>query len=130
MDIEQLQILVLRRYHVLKEIGKLTDELQDVTSRNDRVSASLILEMRGDEFGKYEKCQEEIGLLAETGEEEAALIKRLIYTPLECMEKPHDKDELKIYELRQKTQSLLQKIQEKDRFLNKRVAGKKSFYKD
>lgn len=130
MDIEQLQILLLRRYNVLKDIGKLTGELQEAVSRRDKISASLILEMRGEAFGKYEKCQEEIGLLAEQGEQEAAVVKRLVYTPLESLKKPVDAEEQKIYEIRHKAQKLLCEIQQKDRFLNKRVAGKQSFYKD
>lgn len=130
MEIEQLQILLLRRYNVLRDVKKLTDELGEVTFRNDPVSASLVLDMRGEELGNYEKCKEQIALLAEQGREEAALVKRLVYTPLEQMEKPNDPDELKIYEIRQKTQILLNEIREKDRFLNKRIAGKKSFYRD
>lgn len=130
MEIEQLQILVLRRYNILKEVGKLTDELQEVTSRNDPVSAALILQMRGDELGKYEKCKEQLALLAEQGQEEAAIVKRLVYTPLEQMQEPLDPDEKKIYDIRWKTQKLLEEIRAKDRLLNKRVAGKKSFYKD
>lgn len=130
LDMEQLQILLLRRYNVLKDVKKLTDELWEVTSRNDPVSASLILDMRGEELGKVEKCREQIAFLAEQGREEAELIKRLVYTPLERMEKPVDAEERSIYELRQRTQTLLEEIRQKDRFLNQRVAGKKSFYRD
>ena len=127
---EPLLILLLRRYNILKEIGKLTGELQDTILRNDQVSASLILQMRAEEIEKYEKCQEEIGLLAERGEQEAAAVKRLAYAPLESIRITGDADEQKIYDIRKKMQKLLHEIQEKDRFLNKRVSGEKSYYKD
>lgn len=129
LDIEQLQILLLRRYNVLKDIGKLTDDLREVTFRNDRVSASLVLEMRAEAMERYEKCKEQIGLFAEQGEQEAEVVKRLVFAPLESVI-TFNADEQKIYEIRKKAQKLLHEIQEKDRFLNKRVAGKKSFYKD
>jgi len=128
LDLERLLILLQRRYHILKEIGKLTGELQEAVSRGDQVSASLVLQMRAEEIGKYEACQEEINLLAEEGEEEAAVVQRLLTASPEAVLQTAAWEEQKIYEVRQKTAGLIKEIQEKDKVINQRVGGEKSYY--
>ena len=55
LDLEQIMILLQRRYHSLQEIGKLTSEIQEAVSRRDEVSTSLLLDMRakGPGRGRY-----------------------------------------------------------------------------
>lgn len=128
LDLEQLLILLQRRYTVLKEIGKLTGELQEAVSRGDEVSASLVLTMRAEEIGNYEECQGEIGALANQGEEEAAAVRRLLTASPEAVSETAGWEEKKIYEVRQKTAGLIKEIQQKDKAINQRVGGDKSYY--
>ena len=84
--------------------------------------------MRAEEIGKYEACQEEINLLAEEGEEEAAVVQRLLTASPEAVLQTAAWEEQKIYEVRQKTEGLIKEIQEKDKVINQRVGGEKSYY--
>ena len=58
LDLEQVMVLLQRRYNFLREIKRLTADLQDAVSREDSVSAGLILQMRADEMENIENCQE------------------------------------------------------------------------
>ena len=56
LDLEQMMFLIQRRYRVLQEIDKLTSELQEAVTRNDTVSASLLLDMRADQIEESDRC--------------------------------------------------------------------------
>ena len=43
-NIEQIMLLLQRRYNALREISRLTEELQEAISCSDQVSASLLME--------------------------------------------------------------------------------------
>ncbi len=128
MDMEDLMILLQKRYNVLREIARITDELSEAVTREDHVSASLLLDMRGDELERYEACRENIMLLAETGPEEARIVRELVLSDSLPAHLPGGFEEQKIYELRHKTDELAGIIREKDRNLNRRVSGDRSFY--
>ena len=70
-NIEQIMLLLQRRYNALREISRLTEELQEAISCSDQVSASLLMEMRADEMAKVESCQSDIWLMAENKPEYA-----------------------------------------------------------
>ncbi len=128
LDLEQIMILLQRRYHSLQEIGKLTSEIQNAVSRRDEVSASLPLDMRAEEIENTERCQQEIWLMAEKGQEEAGMVRQLMTSDPAAARPPGSFEEQKIYEIRRKSRTLLKEIQERDRMLNRRVGGDKSFY--
>lgn len=128
VDLEHIMILLQRRYNAIREIGRLTDELQDAFYRKDEVSASMMLEMRAEEMAKSDACVQEIWAISENGPEEAAAVKRLMSREFRVDSPPKDIEERKIYEIRQRTQSLLDKIQVTDQQMNRRVAGEKSYY--
>lgn len=127
-DIERLAILLLRRFNVMQEMKRLTLELQEASSRNDKVSLSLILEMRADEMAKAEKCREDIWLMAEASREDADEVNRLMSQKFLEAEPPQDTKEKKIYEIRKKTAVLLEEIRETDKYINRNIGGKRSFY--
>ena len=56
LDLEQIMILLQRRYRAFQEISRLTSELGEAVSRRDEVSASLLLEMRADEISVVDTC--------------------------------------------------------------------------
>ena len=124
LDFEQVMVLLQRRYNFLREIKRLTADLQDAVSREDSVSAGLILQMRADE-----NCQELIWRMAEEGQRENEDIHRLMSGEFLSMAEGMSYEEDKILKLRKKTAALIKEIQDADKIVNKRAAGTRSFYK-
>ena len=129
LDLEQVMVLLQRRYNFLREIKRLTADLQDAVSREDSVSAGLILQMRADEMENMENCHEMIWRMAERGQKENEDIRRLMSGELLSMAEGMSYEEDKILKLRKKTAALIKEIQDADKILNKRAAGTKSYYK-
>lgn len=129
LDLEQVMVLLQRRYNFLREIKRLTADLQDAVSREDSVSAGLILQMRADEMGNIENCQELIWRMAEKGQRENEDIHRLMSGEFLSMAEGMSYEEDKTLKLRKKTAALIKEIQDADKIVNKRAAGTKSFYK-
>lgn len=125
---EQIMLLLQRRFNALREISRLTEELQEAISRNDQVSASLLMEMRAEEMAKVESCQSDIWLMAEKEPEYAPVIRELMMSDPFAVHPSDSFEEQKIFELRQKASVLIKDIQEKDRNMNLRVAGDRSYY--
>ena len=129
LDLEQVMVLLQRRYNFLREIKRLTADLQDAVSREDSVSAGLILQMRADEMENMENCHEMIWRMAERGQKENEDIRRLMSGEFLSMAEGMSYEEDKILKLRKKTAALIKEIQDADKIVNKRAAGTKSFYK-
>ena len=123
LDLEQVMVLLQRRYNFLREIKRLTADLQD------SVSAGLILQMRADEMENVENCQELIWRMAEEGQRENEDIHRLMSGEFLSMAEGMSYEEDKILKLRKKTAALIKEIQDADKIVNKRAAGTRSFYK-
>ena len=49
-DLETILIYLQRRYNILREVCSLTEELAEAVERGDTVSASLLLDMRGEQM--------------------------------------------------------------------------------
>lgn len=128
VELEYVAVLLQRRFNVMQEMKRLTSELKEAASRNDKVSLTLILQMRADEMAKAEACQEEIWLMAERGPEEAKEVRRLMSHDFIEGGPPEAAMEQKIYEIRRKTASVLNDIREADQYLNRNVGGKRSYY--
>ena len=60
LDMTKLMILLQRKYSSIREIDRLTKELEDAFARNDDVSAAMLLEMRAEEMAKVDNCVGEI----------------------------------------------------------------------
>ena len=128
LDLEQMMFLIQRRYRVLQEIDKLTSELQEAVTRNDTVSASLLLDMRADQMEESDRCWQEIWMMSEKGSEAASAVRELMRSDPAAVRPTGSFEEQKIYEIRRKTEKLIKVIQEKDRNLNRRVGGGQSYY--
>ena len=110
LDLEQVMVLLQRRYNFLREIKRLTADLQDAVSREDSVSAGLILQMRADEMENIENCQELIWRMAEEGQRENEDIHRLMSGEFLSMAEGMSYEEDKILKLRKKTAALIKEI--------------------
>lgn len=125
---EQVMILLQRKYGAVREILRLTRELEEVVNRNDGISAAMVLQMRGDEMTRAEQCMEEIWLLGERDRKTYEQLRNLVTCDLD-QAVGRTKEEEKIYEIRRKTRTVVEQLQEIDQRLSKRLAGEKSFYR-
>ncbi|RKJ02033.1 hypothetical protein D7X87_18365 [bacterium D16-54] len=127
LDVTKVMILLQRRYGSIREIDRLTKELEEAFARGDEVSAAMLLEMRAEEMAKNDNYTEEIWQLA--GSDKAALQKlRRLMTSDPAEAQGQNAEEKKVYEIRQRTQILLDKIRKTDQRMNRRVAREKSYY--
>ena len=112
----------------MRELDRLTTELEDVVARNDGISAAMILQMRGDEMEKAEHCMEEIWQLGEGSREAYVQLQLLVSSDLQKAVGNTD-EEKKIFEIRRKTEDVLVRLRITDQRLNKRLTGEKSYYR-
>lgn len=128
LDMKKVMILLQRKYNSVRELDRLTKELEEVAARNDGISAAMVLEMRGEEMEKTERCMEELWQMGEENREVYEKLKVLLESdPAGAV--GETKEEEMIYEIRRKTQDVLDRLRRRDQRLNERVAGQKSFYK-
>lgn len=120
LDLEQIAILLQRRYNWLREVKKLTGEMLDSVSRHDEISFGLLLQMRAEVLAKYDASQEELWNQAEKGSEVLSELRRLLREDPDTAEAAEPMEK-KIFELRKKTKILIQEIQNQDKMLNQRV---------
>lgn len=126
LDLREVMILLQRKWNSIRELDRLTGEMEETFERNDGISAAMLLQLRQDEMLKIERCMEDIWQLGEVSPTASAKLRELIASDLEKAvgKTPEEK---KIYEIRRKTQDLLEKLKKKDQELNLRMHGKKSY---
>ena len=114
-----------KKYGCVSEIGRMTKELAEALSRNDKVSAQLLLEMRGEEMAKADTCEKNIRLLVE----EAGIQDREYGKPEE--ESGQEAFLVKqINDVNTKIRDILKNAITVDKVVSKRMAGEESFYKE
>lgn len=128
LELEQIMLLLQRRFNALQEIKRLTGELLEAAARNDQVSMNLLLQMRADEMARAEEAREKIWLMAESGPAEAKKVCSLMSREFLESGSAEEFEEKKILEIRRKTAALLKEVQEADQRLNRRIGGQKSYY--
>lgn len=123
VNIEEVMILLQRKYNAVRELDRLTKELEEFISRNDSVSAAMILQLRGDEMRKIENCMEEIWQMAGS-QEEYEYLRTLVASDLETVQ-GQSPGEKKIIEIRKKTENVLVRLREADQRLNIKLGKKR-----
>ncbi len=128
LDTAKVMVLLQRKYNAIREISRLTKDLGEAFTRNDDISAAMLLEMRAEEMAKVDAC---IGELWELGETDRTVLSqlRVLLTSDPKNKVGETPEEKKIYDIRRRTQTMLDELKEEDRRLNRRVTGEKSFYK-
>lgn len=127
LDRTKVMILLQRRYNVMREICRLSQDLAEALSRNDDVSISMLLQMRAEEMAKADACTREIWLLADDNKEAQSELRLLVISELkeDAGDRPEDK---KIYEIRRKTQAMIDEIRGLDQRMSLKLAGDRSYY--
>lgn len=118
---------VQRNYVHMVEIERLTKDMAESFSRNDKESVQLLLKMRGEEMERAGEIKREIQLLLEaldSGEKE----KYRSWLNAEAKHEPDSFEEKRIMEISKQTQQVLNRTVSLDKVLNSKVAGKESFY--
>ena len=127
LNVDRLLLLFKRRYNILREIKKDTDDLAEATSRHDGVSTDLELEMRMDHLQQCDDNWQEICLMGEVDVQAAADFRRLILQDPEHAHSRLPKEE-RLYDLRRKCRMIIRQIQDKDRIINLQTTHEKSVY--
>lgn len=128
LDITMVMRLLQRKCSSVRELSRLTKELEETFARNDEVSASLLLQMRQEELGKIDECMEQIWEMGKDDQAVSEKLRWLVQTdPSEAVGESFE--EKKIFEIRRKTQVLLNELKMSDQRLNKRLSARRSDYK-
>ncbi|MEY8337068.1 hypothetical protein AALB16_03420 [Lachnospiraceae bacterium 62-35] len=128
LDMTKVMILLQRKYSSVRELVRLTRELGEALERYDEISANMLLQMRADEMAKIDGCMDEIWQIGEVDRESMEQLRILITSePSKTVKK--SLEEKKIYEIREKTQAMLDELLAVDKRLNQSVAREKSYYK-
>lgn len=129
LDVEKLTRLYQRRYNYILDVKNITAELSEALAGQDGTTAEIILDERMSAIERVEDSWQKICEMGEIGPKAAFDAGRLIYCEPDKIE-PETEAEKAIKHIRLKTQVLIEAIQEQDRYLNKRLAREKSYYKD
>lgn len=124
--LEILKLLVARQNH-LNETLRLTRELSGTLDRNDRVSAQMLLEMRGQEMEGIDNSIRKLQLFREQlSEQTQSEIDQL----LQCRTIANqDKNADRIIEISKNCKKILEETIAIDRRISRKIAGADSFYK-
>ena len=117
-----------RRYGMVNEVFRVTKEIANALSRDDRVAAQMLLGMRQEEIDHLLESEEKIYMLLEcAGPLEREEILALLKGEREAA-KEASFEEKKIGEIGNNIRRNLEKIREVDRVVSVKLAGKDSFY--
>lgn len=124
LDLEQIAILLQRRYNSLREVQRITAEMKDAISRQDEISVALLLNMRGEELARYDESKEELWSQASKGLAVQEEMNRLLKSDPDDIRPDQDSMETKIIEIRKKTKKLIQDIQSQEKLIKRQITGK------
>lgn len=129
-DLETIVLYLQRRYNILREVCSLTEELAEAVERGDTVSASLLLDMRGEQLQRHAECEEQITLATMGNDPRAQYLHDLARAPLPQVERvfqgktaAEQAMEKRVKEIRGRSQELLDKIRRMDGRLNRKISG-------
>ncbi len=116
-----------RKYGSMNEIFRITQEMQEVLQRDDRVSLDMLISMRQEELERAVDCDRDIQyLLSVLPPEKREQVRGWLN---QGTAKEQDGFEaVKMGEIAASIRSVLEKTIQVDQRMSKRVAGKDSFY--
>lgn len=132
MEEESIMIEILKQYQkkysIVNEIYRLTEEIGDLLSKNDRVSSQLVLGMRQDEMNESDRCSNSLVLLEDAMEQGEREHLHLLLESKDGTGIAETWEEKKILEIQKNIQLVLQKSIEIDKKISLKIAGKDSYY--
>ena len=132
-ELDTIMIYLQKRYNIIREISRLTDELLGTVEREDVISASLVLEMRREQMERHAACEGDLMQLLENGRGDRRELHSIAFGPIDQLpglsKKCQEEKELwirnKIYEIRSRTQTLIEDIQKRDDRITRKVKQNK-----
>lgn len=124
-----------KKYNHVIEIRRLTGELGDALSRNDKVSAQLLLSMRGEEMTGADGCERNIRLLIENAgiqdreQLECLLSENIEPKPETGLSAKENQLISQITDIKNKIKGILKETIDADKHVSRKLAGEESFYK-
>lgn len=116
-----------KKYQCIAEIERITREIGEALSRNDRTSVQILLGMRQEEMDTADMSEKNIRyLLSVTPDNDALQIGKWLKGEAEGI--PESMFAKKMVEKGKSIQMLLQRTIELDRHISVRLAGQDSYY--
>lgn len=116
-----------KKYQCIAEIERITREIGEALSRNDRTSVQILLGMRQEEMDTADMSEKNIRyLLSVTPDNDALQIGKWLKGEADAI--PESMFAKKMVEKGKSIQMLLQRTIELDRHISVRLAGQDSYY--
>lgn len=122
--------MLQKKYTYMSEINRLTEEMAEELSRDDRVSVQMTLGMRGEEIEKMRDCNRHLSLFIDSAPLE---LKEWLMRTLDgkgAESGKYGKEGMLVSRLAGSIRTAWEKTMTIDRHMNKRLAGADSFYAD
>lgn len=122
--------MLQKKYTYMSEINRLTEEMAEELSRDDRVSVQMTLGMRGEEIEKMRDCNRHLSLFIDNAPLE---LKEWLMRTLDgkgAESGKYGKEGMLVSRLAGSIRTAWEKTMTIDRHMNKRLAGADSFYAD
>ena len=123
-----LEKLSYKKMSHLVEILRMTEEISDCLSRNDRVSVQMVLKSRSEEIDALEEIRNKMQIYSESFSEE---VNKEIVELLEGKYSGQsEKEAINVAKYSKNSKSILSDIIKKDKIMSSKLAGKNSFYEN
>ncbi len=128
--LEELMLHVQRQYTQVVEIGKITSELREALSRDDRESVEILLELRQREMEQSDDIERGIrAIIDATDADMQVRLRELLDSKRPLRSEDNGFEAKKIKELACQIKRSLTQIIESDKALSRKLAGNDSYYK-
>ncbi len=128
--LEELMLHVQRQYTQVVEIGKITSELREALSRDDRESVEILLELRQREMEQSDDIERGIrAIIDATDADMQVRLRELLDSKRPLRPEDNGFEAKKIKELACQIKRSLTQIIESDKALSRKLAGNDSYYK-
>lgn len=122
--------ILQKKYTHMSEIFRLTQEMAEGLSRDDRVSVQMTLGMRGEELEKIQECDHKLQLFLSSVPSELRDWLTNVIGGKAGNSEQYGKEGALIVRLAGNTRTVWERTMTIDRHMNKRLAGADSFYTD
>lgn len=122
--------ILQKKYTHMSEVSRLTNEIAEELSRDDRVSVQMTLGMRGEELEKVKECDHKLHLFIDSAPPELEEWLTEVISGKTGSSEDYGKEGSLITRLAVNTRNVWEKTMMIDRHMNKRLAGADSFYTD
>lgn len=122
--------MLQKKYTYMSEICRLTEEIAEELSRDDRVSVQMTLGMRGEEIEKMQDCNRHLNLFVVNAPQELRDWLMKVLEGKGSGSEDYGKEGMLVARLAGSIRNAWEKTMTIDRHMNKRLAGADSFYTD